>query len=476
MAYKTVIGLELHCELNTASKVFTPSKNEYTDLANSMVTPGDLAMPGILPVLNKEALKKSIKMAMCLNCEIPKEVMFDRKNYFYPDLPSSCQITQDTKPIGINGYIVVNVNGEDKRIGINNIHLEEDTASLDHYFDYSLINYNRSVVPLIEIVTEPCIHDADTAVVFLENLRSIFKYADISEADTKKGQIRCDVNISLMEEGSKEFGTRVEIKNINSFSNVHDAIKYEIKRQTELLNAGKHDEIIQETRRYDDTTGSTISMRKKETEADYRYYIEPNIPVIKLDKEWLDEIRSSIPMLPNERRKLYIDKYLLNDYDAGVLVKDKMIADYFEKCVELSIGPKAAANWVSVNILGYINKHEIDMKDFFLTPDMLKVIIDAINKGDISSKQAKEIFFKVLEDKKHPKEYISSENAMLSDEDELNNIIKNILTEYSNQVEQYKSGKDNLFDFFVGQVMKETRGKANPVITKKILMSELNKS
>ena len=474
MALKCVIGLELHCELNTKAKVFTPSINSYSSLANSNVTPGDIAHPGGLPSLNKEALKKAIKMSMCLNCEVPDVVLFDRKNYFYADLPSSCQLTQDTKPVGVNGKIKIDVNGEEKEIGINNIHLEEDTASLDHFFDCSKIDYNRSAVPLIEIVTEPCIHDAETAVAYLEYLRNIFKYADISEADTKKGQIRCDVNISLMEEDATKLGTRVEVKNINSFSNVYETILYEIKRQTELIESGHGNEIIQETRRYDDTSGTTISMRSKESNVDYRYYVDANIPEFKLDPKWVESIRAEIPLLPYERIAVYVGEYGLTSYDATVLVKDKTIADYFEKCIGLGIDAKSASNWITVQILGELNKDDSSIKDFFVTPERLKYILDEITKGTISSKQAKEIFYKVINEKKEPKEFISSENAQISDEDTLGKIIDDIISNNTSQVEAYRAGKTNLFDFFVGQVMKETRGKANPVLTKEMLNKKLN--
>ena len=474
MQYITVIGLEVHCELNSKAKVFTPSANHYTDLANSAVTPGDIAMPGTLPVLNKEALKKAIKMSQCLNCEIPDEVIFDRKNYFYPDLPSSLQITQDTKPIGVKGAVTVKVNGEDKVIKINNLHLEEDTASLDHYFDYSLIDYNRSAVALIEMVTEPCINDAETAVAFLEYLRSVAKYADISEADSKKGQIRCDVNISLMPEGASEYGTRVEVKNINSFSNVEATIHYEIKRQTELLESGRGHEIIQETRRYDDATGTTVSMRAKESATDYRYYVEPNIPVIKLDKKWVDSIKAEIPLLPDERSALYQEKHGLSEYDANVIVREKEISDYFEALLALGIDAKMASNWLTTMIMGYLNKYELTISDFFVTPERLSAILSALNTNKISSKQAKELFYKVLEEQDEPDTLMKNYGMeQMDNSDELEAIIKTILADNASQVEDYKNGKTNMFDYFVGQTMKATKGKANPVKVKEILLKEL---
>lgn len=475
MDYKVVIGLELHCELKTNSKVFSTAKNDFNDVPNSNIKPLDMAFPGTLPVVNKEAVRKALKMSLALNCKTPDEILFDRKNYYYPDLPKGYQITQTNKPMGIDGHIDILLNGETHTILIHDLHLEEDTASLDHYNEYSLINYNRSGVPLIEIVTEPCIYSADIAVSFLENLRNIIRYCGISEADTKRGQIRCDANISLMKKDAKELGTKVEIKNINSFNNVKEAILYEIKRQSELLDSGRANEIIQETRRYSDTTNTTIRMREKVENLDYKYFVEPNIPKIKISNNLIEELKKEIPVLPNERKKKYIEEYNLNDYDASILIKEKDISDYFEECIELKLDPKISSNWITGSILGYINKYNIEIKDFFIKPDMLKTLIDAVDDNKISSKQAKNIFFKSIEESKDPKEFINSENSMISDESEILNIIKKILTDYSKEVSEYKNGKDNLFQFFVGQVMKETKGKANPITTKKLLLEEIDK-
>ncbi len=469
MKYQTVVGLEVHCELKTNSKVFSSAKNEYNEIPNVNVKALDLAFPGTLPYLNMAAVKKAIKMAICLNCELPDEVIFDRKNYYYADLPKGYQITQNTKPIGINGKLEIEVNGNYQDIIIHDIHLEEDTASLDHYDEVSLIDYNRSGVPLIEIVTTPCIHSPETAVSFLENLRNIFKYADISEADTKKGQIRCDVNVSLRDEFGNFVTPKVEVKNINSFSNVYDAIIYETKRQHEYLELGKKDELIQETRRFDDTLGITIGMREKVESLDYKYFIDPNFPPYKLNENFIANIKSEIPILPNERKKKYIELYNFTLKDASALVKERGISDYFEECISLGINPNLASNWILTQILGYLNKYEITIDDFFLTPSMLKIIIDNIDNNTISGKQAKEIFFKVLEERKSPDNFISSQNSQITDEKEIKEIIEKVLQNSLKQIQEYQSGKTNLFDYFVGQVMKETRGKASPIITKKIL-------
>ena len=474
MKYKVVVGLEMHCELKSNSKVFSSAENSYNELANANVRPVDMAFPGTLPVVNKECVRKALLMSMVLNCKQPEYMYFDRKNYYYPDLPKGFQITQMHDPVGVDGNITIECDDYEKNVLIHDIHLEEDAASLDHYYDTSLIDYNRAGVPLLELVTEPCLSSAEEAVAFLETMRRIYQYCGVSEADTKKGQIRCDVNVSIMDPDATELGTKVEIKNINSFGNVYDAIIYEVKRQSELKDAGRYDEVVQETRRFDEETGTTIHMRSKVDAIDYKYFVEPNIPKYKIDKKWLDEIRKDIPMLPRERKNKYINEYGLSEYDANIIIKEKEYADYFEKCISLGINKKQAANWLIVQIIAYLNKYEITLQDFYLTPEYLNQIISELDKGTISSKQAKEIFFKSLEENKEPKNFISKENSQISDINTLNNIIDNIISNNINQVNAYKSGKTNLFDYFVGQVMKETKGKANPTITKEILKDKLD--
>lgn len=474
MKYKVVVGLEMHCELKSNSKVFSSAENSYNELANANVRPVDMAFPGTLPVVNKECVRKALLMSMVLNCKQPEYMYFDRKNYYYPDLPKGFQITQMHDPVGVDGNITIECDDYEKNVLIHDIHLEEDAASLDHYYDTSLIDYNRAGVPLLELVTEPCLSSAEEAVAFLETMRRIYQYCGVSEADTKKGQIRCDVNVSIMDPDATELGTKVEIKNINSFGNVYDAIIYEVKRQSELKDAGRYDEVVQETRRFDEETGTTIHMRSKVDAIDYKYFVEPNIPKYKIDKKWLDEIRKDIPMLPRERKNKYINEYGLSEYDANIIIKEKEYADYFEKCISLGMDKKQAANWLIVQIIAYLNKYEITLQDFYLTPEYLNQIISELDKATISSKQAKEIFFKSLEEQKEPKNFISKENSQISDKGELESIIDNILNNNIAQVEAYKSGKTNLFDYFVGQVMKETKGKANPTITKEILKDKLD--
>ncbi len=474
MKYEVTIGLEVHCELSTTSKVFSGAPNTYDAKPNNNISAIDLAFPGIMPVVNIEAVKKALMVAMALNCKLPDEILFDRKNYYYPDLPKGFQLTQMHKPVGVDGYLDIYVGDELKRVFIHDSHLEEDTASLDHYDDYSLIDYNRSGIPLLETVTEPCIHSADEAVAFLEALRRIFLYCGASEAKTDKGQMRCDVNISLAPIGSKTLGTKVEMKNINSFNNVKEAILYEIKRQSEILDRGE--EVVMETRRFDDVKLKTARMRTKVEAIDYKYFIEPNIPPIKLDKEFLDEIKMSIPLLPFERSNLYVEKYNLTRYDANIIVKEKKIAEYFEKCLESKIDPQIIANWVNTRVIGYLSKYEIDIDDFFLKPEFLIELLTYMEKGTISTKQAKDIFYQCLEEKKTPSTIIKENNMeQITDEDSVRKVVLEVIEENKETALEYNPEKGRMLDFFVGQLMKKTKGKANPSLTVKLFKEELEK-
>ena len=477
--YYVTIGLEMHCEISeTKSKVFSSAKNGYSEMPNTNIRPIDMGFPGTLPVLNKEAVKMSLMMSEILNCRQPEYMYFERKNYYYPDMPKNFQITQNPPEdcVGMGGYLdIIRDDGSSFRVGIDNIHLEEDAASMNHLYDTSTIDYNRAGVPLLELVTEPCLHSADDAVYFLEYVRAIYQYCGISEADSKKGQIRCDVNISISDDEST-LGTKVEVKNVNSFGGVHDAIIYEIKRQSELKDAGRYNEVEQETRRYDEESGTTIHMRSKVDAIDYKYFVEPNIPKFKITKEWLEEIRKSIPELPYERKEKYIKEYGLSEYDAGILIKDINVATYFEECISLGSDAKLAANWITGNILGYVYKHDTDIKDLYLTPARLTIILKAMSNGKISSKQAKELFFLTLERCEEPGSIMKSEGMeQISDDGALTSVVTEVLDENSSQIEEYKNGKTNMFDYFVGQVMKKTRGQANPVKVKEILTDELSK-
>ncbi len=480
--YKVLIGLEMHCEISeTNTKVFSSARNSYSDVPNSNIRPVDMAFPGTLPVVNKEAVKKALMASIILNCKQPEYMYFERKNYYYPDLPKGFQITQETKPapVGIYGKLKFDCNGEEKEVRINNIHLEEDAASTDHYGSYSTIDYNRAGVPLLELVTYPDLHSADEAVAFLETMRSIYQYAGISEADSKKGQIRCDVNVSIMDKDKDEsleenWGTKVEIKNVNSFGGVRDAINYEIERQIELKHTGKYDEMEQQTRRWDEELGETVYMRSKVDAIDYKYFVEPNIPKFKISDSWLEEIRQNIPELASERKEKYINKLELSEYDATILVKEKSVSDFFEDVLKEGIEPKAASNWISSIMLGNLNKLEKEIKDISLTPKMLAELITKVTKGEVSIKQGKEVLLKSLEEDLDPIKVIDDLGIkQIGSLDEIKKIVLEVLEEQPNAIDQYKNGKTNIIDFLVGQVMKKTKGRANPSTTYDLLKQEL---
>ncbi len=482
--YKVLIGLEMHCEISeTNSKVFSAAANNYSDIPNSNVRPIDMAFPGILPVVNKEAVRKALMASIILNCKQPEYIYFERKNYYYPDLPKGFQITQETKPapVGIYGHLDYECDGEMKTVRINNLHLEEDAAATEHLPSGSLINYNRAGVPLLELVTEPDIHSADEAVAFLETMRSIYQYAGISEADSKKGQIRCDVNVSIMDKDKDEtnpdnWGIKVEIKNVNSFGGVRDAINYEIKRQLELKEDGKYDEMPQQTRRWDEESGTTIFMRGKVDAIDYKYFTEPNIPKYKVKKEWLLEIEKDIPRLAHERKEEYINNYGISSYDAGVLVKEKAISDFFEETIKLGADAKSASNWITTNLLGALNKAELTISQAKMTPNHLAELIKMVKDKEISSQQAKGVFTESLNTGKSPKE-IASEKGLkqITDDKEIEKVVGEVLDENPNVIEQYKNGKTNMVNYLVGQVMKKTGGKANPGLARDIMAKEIEK-
>ena len=420
--YKTVIGLEVHCELKSNSKNFSSSKNSYSTIPNSNVSVVDLGMPGILPVVNKEAVKNSIKMALAMNCKVPEYLTFERKNYFYPDLPKGYQITQFKNPIGTNGYVMIHVNGEDKKILIHDTHLEEDTASLDHYNNYSLLDYNRCGVPLLETVTEPCLNSADEAVAFLEELRSIFLYTDTSYARSDSG--------------------------------------------------GK---IVQETRRYDENENTTYTMRSKEDAIDYKYFTEPNLPPIKIDTKWVEKIKEEIPTLPNYRFSIYTKEYSINEKDAYTIVRDKDISDFYEECVSILNNPVIISNWLTGDVMKNLNRLSLEIKDSGFTPKMLTDLIKMIDEGKISGKQAKGVLEKAIEEKQDPVKLVDTLGiSQITSEDEIREIVLSVLNENPNLVEDFKNGK-KVFDYLIGQIMKKTRGRANPVITSKILKEELER-
>ncbi len=484
MKYKALIGLEMHCEISeTNTKVFSSAANNYAEEPNTSVRPIDMAFPGTLPVVNKEAVRKALMASIILGCKQPEYMYFERKNYYYPDLPKGFQLTQETPPapVGLEGKVEFECNGEKRQVRIYNLHLEEDAAKSEHEGSISKIDYNRAGVPLLELVIYPDLHSADEAVAFLEHMIQVYRYAGISEADTRRGQIRCDVNVSIMdadkdENDSKNWGTKVEIKNVNSLGGVRDAINYEIDRQSELKDEGRYDEVEQETRRWDEDSMSTIHMRSKVDAIDYKYFVEPNIPKIKISKEWLEEIKKDIPKLADERKEEYINKYGLTDYDATILVKDKKVSDFFEETIKEGADPKNASNWITTNLLGSLSKLEITIDDITLTPKMLADMIKMIEKGDISSKQGKEVFADILTSGKTPEEVVKEKGLkQMSDASEIIKIANEVLDENPKTIDQYKNGRTNVVDFLVGQIMKKTRGQANPTIARETMQKEIEK-
>lgn len=481
--YKALIGIEMHCEISkTNTKVFSRAENSYKDLPNSNIRPVDLGFPGTLPVVNKEAVKKALMASIILGCKQPDYIYFERKNYYYPDLPKGFQITQETKPapIGIYGELEYDFNEEKKKVRINNIHLEEDSASLDHYSKCSTINYNRAGVPLLELVTEPDFRSPEEVGAFLETMRLIYQYADISEADSKKGQVRCDVNVSIMDSSLDDkdpsnWGTKVEIKNVNSFSGVKDAINYEIKRQIELKNNGTYDDMEQQTRRWDETSGTTIYMRGKVDAIDYKYFVEPNIPKFKLSNEWIEKIKKEIPVLASERKNKYLNEYMLSNKDANTIIKDKSISDYYEELVKLGGNPQEMSNWLVGFIMGFLNKEDKMISEIYLTPKMLVDLISSLNSGKVNIKQVKEVLTKSLEENKDPNKLIVELGlSQITDSDEIRKIINEVLDENTNLIEDYKNGK-RVFDYLVGMTMKKSKGRVNPKMTNLLLKEELDK-
>lgn len=472
--YRPTIGLEVHCELDTNSKNFSTAPNEFSEVPNIHVAPVDLGLPGILPVPNKVAVRSALKTAMALHCTNPDEVIFDRKNYFYPDLPKGYQITQMTKPMGVDGYLDILVKGEKKRVFIHQLHLEEDTASLDHFSNYSLLDYNRSGIPLMEIVTEPCIESAEEAVTFLEDLRDVFIFLGVSEARSNYGQMRCDVNISVRKEGQEELGTKVEMKNINAFTSVRAAIEYEIKRQIEVLEAGG--KVIQETRRIAED-GKTYTMREKVDAVDYKYFIEPNIPPVKLTEEYYKELRKEIPQLKLERYFNYIEKYQLSEYDATVLSSKKDVSDYFEEVLSYGSDVELTVNFVTSAILSTIKKLDIELAELFITPKMLSGIVDKVKNKDISLDHGKKILYQAIEKKIDPNELIEKANLrQINDVSKLTLLICQVMNEYPEQVRQYiEDGNTFVYNFFVGKTMQKSNRQANPNLSLDIIKDELER-
>ena len=468
--YEVVIGLEVHAQLKTKSKIFAPDKNEFGQEPNSLTSPITLGMPGVLPVLNKECVNMGILTGLALNCEIPSRCKFDRKQYFYPDLPKGYQISQYDEPICVNGHL--DING--KRIGITRAHLEEDAGKLVHAganglagSTYSLVDLNRAGTPLLEIVSEPDMRSSEEAKNYMEELRNIVRYIGVCDGNLEEGSMRCDANISIMPKGSKEFGTRAEIKNVNSFAALQRAIEYEIERQIEIVEEGG--QVVQETRLWDDNARETRSMRGKEDAHDYRYFPEPDLMPLEISREWVEKIKSEMPELPSQKRARY-QEIGLSEYDASVIVEQMGLALFFDKVLELGANPKTAVNFIMGEISAFLKEDHIEITDTKLTPENLAELIALIEKGTISNNIGKQIIIEMLKDGTKASVIVEKKGlSQISDEGAIKELVQKVVDAHPNEVEAYKNGKTNLLGFFVGQIMKETKGRANPKTVNQLL-------
>ena len=468
--YEVVIGLEVHAQLKTKSKIFAPDSTEFGNEQNTQISPITLGMPGVLPVLNKECVNMGILLGLALHCEIPNRCKFDRKQYFYPDLPKGYQISQYDEPICVNGYLDI----KGKRIGITRAHLEEDAGKLVHAgadglagSSYSLVDLNRAGTPLLEIVSEPDMRSSEEARNYMEELRNIVRYIGVCDGNLEEGSMRCDANISIMPKGSKEFGTRAEIKNVNSFSALQRAIEYEIDRQIEIVEEGG--EVVQETRLWDDNSRETRSMRGKEDAHDYRYFPEPDLMPLKISREWVQEIKDKMPELPQAKRERYMSLGL-SEYDASVIVEQMGLALFFDKVLELGASPKIAVNFIMGEIAAYLKEEKKEITDTKLTPENLVELIALIEKNTISNNIGKQIIIDMMKDGTKASEIVEKRGlSQISDTGAIKEIAQKIVDAHPNEVQAYKNGKNNLLGFFVGQVMKETKGRANPKAVNEIL-------
>jgi aspartyl-tRNA(Asn)/glutamyl-tRNA(Gln) amidotransferase subunit B len=473
--YETVIGLEVHVELHTNSKIFCGCSTAFGAPPNTHTCPICLGHPGVLPVLNRQAVEYAMKAAMALNCEIASESKFDRKNYFYPDSPKAYQISQYDKPIGENGWIDIEVNGVTKRIGITRLHLEEDAGKLTHVDGgfATLVDLNRVGTPLVEIVSEPDIRTPEEAKAYLEKLKAIMLYCDVSDVKMEEGSLRCDANISIRPYGQEKLGTRTELKNMNSFRGVNRGLEYEQWRQAEVLNSGGT--VVQETLRWDDAGGKTISMRGKEEAHDYRYFPDPDLVKVLIDDEWKSRVKSTIPELPDARKARYTADYGLPSYDAEVITSSMKLADFFEESLKFTGDAKAVSNWIMGDLLGYLNANNLELSEVEITGQGLGEMIGLMEKGTISSKIAKTVFKSMLESGKGPQQIVEEQGLVqISDEGAIKSVVDAIVTANPQSVEDFKAGKEKAIGFLVGQVMKETKGKANPGLVNKLLQERLN--
>jgi len=476
MEFEAVIGLEVHVQLTTKTKMFCSCSTKFGNPPNTQVCPVCMGLPGVLPVINKKAVEYALRLALALGCKINLTSVMARKNYFYPDLPKGYQISQYELPIAEGGAVEIEVNGSKKKIKLVRIHMEEDAGKLihDEKQPYSYVDFNRAGVPLLEIVSCPEISSPEEAVAYLKTLRRIVRYLGICDGNMEEGSMRCDANVSIRPKGSTKFGTKVELKNMNSFKHVEKALSYEIKRQIGLLLEGK--EIIQETRLYDEATQTTHPMRGKEEAHDYCYFPDPDLIEIQLDKALIEKVKNELPELPNAKKERFLATYKLSPKEVDILIEEKNFADFFEETVKLFPNPKAVCNFMLTEVLRYLNRDEKDISETCLTPKNLAELLKLVEKGVISNTIAKQIFPEIYEKGVEPQKLVEERGLVQeSSEDKLRGICEEVLKENPAEVEKYKAGKKGLLGFFVGQVMKKTKGKANPKVVNKILTELLEK-
>lgn len=473
MEFEAVIGLEIHVEMKTISKMFSSAPVTFGDDPNTQVMPLDIAFPGTMPVVNKQAVINAIRVSNALHMDIDHELWFDRKNYFYSDLPKGFQITQQARPIGSNGYLTIEIDGKEKKIEIERLHMEEDTCKQLHSWDCSLLDYNRAGIPLVEIVSRPDMRSGEEAMKYAEKIRSIVSFLDVSDGKMEEGSLRCDVNISIREKGTTKLGTKVEIKNLNSFQNIKKAIDFEITRQSTLVECGIP--VVQETRRFDEGSQETVLMRVKTDAVDYKYFTEPNITPIELSDEFVEEAIRTSPELADSKLARYKASGL-SEYDSNLLISNKEISDYYDAVVKSGANAKLAANWVLVDVQAILNKSLISIKEFKISPENLGKLILMVESNKVSNKQARDIFAVMVDNNKDPEEVASSLGAtQMSNEDELKAIIVKVCDENEQSIVDFKAGKDRALGFLVGKVMQITKGKANPAMTSKLILEEINR-
>jgi aspartyl-tRNA(Asn)/glutamyl-tRNA(Gln) amidotransferase subunit B len=477
MKYETVIGLEVHVQIKTKTKIFCSCSTEFGSPPNENTCPICLGMPGVLPVLNKRFLESSMRACLATHCTIEPMNRFARKNYFYPDLPKGYQISQFELPLGTNGYININVDGTKKRIGLTRIHMEEDAGKLIHGENSgrpgkSYVDFNRTGVPLCEVVSEPDMRSAEEARAYLNELKSILEYTGVSDCNMEEGSLRCDANVSIRPVGQKEFGTRAELKNLNSFKFIQKAIEYEVDRQTKLLDQG--DTVKQETRLYDADRNETFPMRSKEEAHDYRYFPDPDLVPIMIDEAWVEELRKTIPELPEQKRERFVKSYKIPEYDAGVLISSKPLADYFEQCTALFPQPKTISNWMMGDLLRELKKDGRNIVDCPVSPSALVDLLKLIESGTISGNIAKGIFEEMYQTQKSAGSIVEEKGLkQITDSSAIEKIVAEVLQANPSQVEEFKGGKEKVLGFLVGQVMKASKGKANPAMVNKLLKKKM---